>query len=215
MVLHHDIIQNPGTVFHIELQWIGSTARCIDDMVRQWGRTVDKYGLKLVEAYVTEIGDIRERNPFQSCFPIRLALPPPPVPAGVMEGTSGQPWCHGEYYEVALLRRFGFIVDTEGVGMYPRDVEVVYSYRRTAYKRSQFVHRSGAAFVQVCERPRGFLFLVNRLKIREREARPAVAMAEELRVRLVEFCGDETTLARFYDEETAGLGVDEPPPLSI
>ncbi|KAG6334522.1 hypothetical protein ID866_4575 [Astraeus odoratus] len=220
VILHHDIIQNPGTVFHFELQWIGSTARCIDDMLRQWGRTIEKYGLKLIEAYVTEISDIRDCNPFQSCFPIRLAVPPPVVPdldKRVPEGTQTT-----NYFEYALLKRFGFIIDIEATNMYPRDVDVVYSYRRVPFKYSQFVHRSGVAFVQVLEDSKGFLFLTNRLMgggrmgtaLKSRDFRPATA-AEDVRTRLEELCGNEVALTKFYEEEVAALGPDDPPPLSI
>ncbi|KAI6150578.1 hypothetical protein BKA82DRAFT_12489 [Pisolithus tinctorius] len=220
VILHHDIIQNPGTVFHFELQWIGSTARCIDDMLRQWGRTIEKYGLKLVEAYVTEISNIREHNPFQSCFPIRLSLPLPVVPDLERRVPEGTQTTH--YMEYALLKRFGFIVDIESTNMYPRDVDVVYSYRRAPFKYSQFVHRSGVAFVQVLGDSQGFLFLTNRLMgsgrmgatLKSRDPRPAAA-AERIRMRLQEFCGDKAALFRFYEEEIAALGPDEPPPLSI
>ncbi|KAI6045628.1 hypothetical protein EDC04DRAFT_2877047 [Pisolithus marmoratus] len=220
VTLHHDIIQNPGTVFHFELQWIGSTARCIDDMIRQWGRTIEKYGLKLVEAYVTEISNIRERNPFQSCFPIRLSLPPPVVPDLERKVPDGTQITH--YFEYALLKQFGFIVDIESTNLYPRDVEVQYSYRRAPFKYSQFVHRSGVAFIQVLGGSQGFLFLTNRLMgggrmgtaLKSRDPKPAVA-AERIRMRLQEFCGDKAALARFYEEEIAALGPDEPPPLSI
>ncbi|KAI6166822.1 hypothetical protein EDD17DRAFT_1095190 [Pisolithus thermaeus] len=220
VILHHDIIHNPGTVFHFELQWIGSTARCIDDMLRQWGRTIDKYGLKLVEAYVSEISDVRERNPFQSCFPIRLSLPLPVVPDLERRVPEGTQITH--YLEYALLKRFGFVVDIESTDMYPRDVDVVYSYRRAPLKYSQFVHRSGVAFVQVLRGSQGFLFLTNRLMgggrmgtaLKSRDSRPA-ATAERIRMRLQEFCGDKEALSRFYEEEIATLGPDEPPPLSI
>ena len=43
--------------------------------------TIERYGLRLVEAYVTQISDIRDRNPFQSCFPLPLSVPPPVVEA--------------------------------------------------------------------------------------------------------------------------------------
>ncbi|KAG6376409.1 hypothetical protein JVT61DRAFT_2394 [Boletus reticuloceps] len=195
VILHYDIIQNPGTVFHFELQWIDSTARCIEDTLRQWSRAIERYGLKLVEAYVTEISDVRDQDP---------------------EWT--QPT---HYFEYALLRRFGFIIDVEAVNMYPKEVDVVYSYRRAPFNYSQFVHRSGVAFVQVLEDAQGFLFLTNRLmgagrmgtamKSRDRPA----ASADEIRSRFQEFCSDEVTLANFYEEELAALGPDDPPPLSI
>ncbi|OAX41560.1 hypothetical protein K503DRAFT_863759 [Rhizopogon vinicolor AM-OR11-026] len=220
VVLHHDIIQNPGTVFHFELQWIGSTARCIEDSLRQWSRAIERYGLKLVEAYVMEIGDIRERNAFQSCFPLRLAIPPPIVPGLEKRVPEGTHTMH--YFEYALLRRFDFILDVEATNLYPKDVDVSYSYRRAPFKHSQFVHRSGAAFVQVLGGSQGFLFLTNRLlgpgrmgSAMKSKEQKSEAAAEEIRIKLQEMCSDEAVLIRFYDEELAVLGPDDPPPLSI
>lgn len=222
VILHHDIIHNPATVFHFELQWIGTTARCIEDQLRQWNRTIERYGLKLVEAYVTQISDIHECNAFQSCFPLKLAVPPPHIPdldRRIPEGTQTQ-----HYFEYALLRRFGFILDIEAADLYSDQVDVVYSYRRSAFKYSQFVHRSGVAFVQVLDDSRGFLFLTNRLMapgrmgtaLKSKEQRPA-AIAEDIRYKLNEFCSDAKGLLSFYDEELALLGnaPEDPPPLSI
>ncbi|KAJ7497489.1 hypothetical protein FB451DRAFT_234487 [Mycena latifolia] len=222
IILHHDIIHNPGTVFHFELQWIGTTARCIEDQLRQWNRTIERYGLKLVEAYVTQISDIRERNAFQSCYPLRLAIPPPSVPdleKRVPAGTHT-----AQYFEYALLRRFDFIVDIEAADLYPPQVDVIYSYRRAPFKYSQFVHRSGVAFVQVLGGEKGFLFLTNRLMgpgrmgttLKNKDHRPA-AEADKIRVELLRFCSDEKGLRRFYDEELELLGSapEEPPPLTI
>ncbi|KAG2037378.1 hypothetical protein BDR03DRAFT_920145 [Suillus americanus] len=220
VVLHHDIIQNPGTVFHFELQWIGSTARCIEDSLRQWSRAIERYGLKLVEAYVMEISDIRERNAFQSCFPLRLVIPPPIVPGLEKRVPEGTHTTH--YFEYAILKRFDFVLDVEATNLYPKDVDVSYSYRRAPFKHSQFVHRSGVAFVQVVGGSQGLLFLTNRLlgpgrmgnAMKSKEQRPET-VAEEIRIKMQEFCSDEAALIQFYDEELAALGPDDPPPLSI
>jgi hypothetical protein len=174
----------------------------------------------LVEAYVMEIGDIRERNAFQSCFPLRLAIPPPIVPGlekRVPEGTQST-----HYFEYALLKRFDFVLDVEATNLYPKDVDVSYSYRRAPFKHSQFVHRSGVAFMQVLSGSQGFLFLTNRLlgpgrmgsAMKSKEQRPEAA-AEDIRKRLQEICSDKVALTKFYDEELAALGPDDPPPLSI
>ncbi|TFK54688.1 hypothetical protein OE88DRAFT_1653133 [Heliocybe sulcata] len=221
VVLHHDIIHNPATCFHFELHWIGTTARCIEDILRQWSRTIERYGLKLVEAYVGQIADIRDRNAFQSCFPIRLVIPPPFVPG--MESRVPEGAQAAYYFEYALLRRFGFVLDIEAAHLYPDQVDVNYSYRRSSFSYSQFIHRSGVAFVQVLPNGRGFLFLTNRLlapgrmgTLKSKEQRPAIA-AEELRVRLHAFCEDAKQLMQFYDEEQAHLhdAQEEPDPISI
>ncbi|KAL0060638.1 vacuolar membrane-associated protein iml1 [Marasmius tenuissimus] len=222
VLLHHDIIHNPATVFHFELQWIGTTARFIEEQLRQWNKAIEKYGLKLVEAYVGQISDIRDRNPFQSCFPVRLAVPPPIVPDlhhRVPEGTQT-----ARFFEYAVLRRFGFIVDVEAADMYPETIDVVYSYRRAPFKYSQFVHRTGVAFVQVLGGAKGFLFLTNRLMgpgrmgstLMNKNFRPA-AEAERIRIEMSKFCQDKNALVEFYDATLAELGhsPEEPPPLSI
>ena len=122
--------------------------------------------------------------------------------------------------------------------MYPTTVDVFYSYRRSSFDYSQFVHRSGVAFVQVLGGVEGFLFLTNRLMAPGRAGgggggtnsggggghgggtgrfRPA-EQAETVRIELAKFCEDKEALTNFYDEVLARLppsGMDEPPPLSI
>lgn len=196
-----------------------------------WSGKIERYGLKLVEAYVSQISDIRERNPFQSCFPIRLALPPPVVPdiekrlhwTG-SDGDVGRSTPAQYFFEYALLQHFKFILDIEATDLYPDRVDVFYSYRRGAFTHSQFVHRTGVAFVQVLGGAEGFLFLINRLmgpgragaNMKNRGIRPAAA-AEELRLQMNEFCQDRAKLSAFYDEvlETLPTVPEDPPPLSI
>lgn len=224
MILHHDIIHNPATVFHFELQWIGTTAKCIEDQLRSLNRAIEGYGLKLVEAYVTQISDIREHNPFQSCCSIPLAVAPPVIPdldKRVPECTNPS-----QYFEYALLQKFNFIVDIEAAENYPDTVDVVYSYRRAPYRYSQFVHRSGVAFIQVVGGTAGFLFLTNRLLTPGRmgtfknKSKSPATVADELRAEMVNFCMDAKGLQAFYDEEIAAMPVpvpfaEEPPILTI
>ena len=220
VLLHYDLIHNPATCFHFEFHWIGTTARYIDDLLRQWTRTIERYGLKLVEAYVDQISDIREKNAFQSCFPIPLTRPPPSLSEIGRRLPDGVDALH--YFESALLRKFSFVLDIEGSDHYPSDVEVDYSYRRSTFKHCQWVHRSGVAFVQVIGGPEGFLFLTNRLMAPGRIGtalklqRPAAA-AEDLRDKLHRFCSSASDLAQFYDEEISLLdhALEEPPPLRI
>ncbi|KAH9966550.1 hypothetical protein BC827DRAFT_1124900 [Russula dissimulans] len=226
VILHHDLIHNPATIFHFELHWIGTAARCIEDMLRVWTRTIERYGLTLVEAYVSQISAIADRNPFQSCFPVRLAVQPPVVldiERRVPEHRQGEAV---RYFEYALLRRFGFVLDIEATNSYAAHVDAVYSYRRAPFAYSQFVHRSGVAFVQVLGGSQGFLFLTNRLMGSGRvggspigigRAPRVAAGAEELRIKLQAFCADKEVLLKFYDEELAQLMQvpDEPPLLTI
>ena len=221
MILHHDLIHNAETVFHFELQWIGTTARYIDDLIRQWGRMIERYGLKLVEAYVGEIVDISERNAFQSCLPIRLAVPPPVVPDLEKRVPEGTQITH--YFEYALLRKFGWVLDVEAAALYPEQIDVVYSYRRAAFKYSQFVHRSGKVFLQVLGGAQGFVLLRNRLMgpgrtMKSKDHRSWVR-EEEPEDELARFCSDKEALCQFYEDEKELLkqyhGMEEPPPLVI
>lgn len=237
-ILHHDIIHNPSTVFHFELQWVGTTAHCIEDLLRTWTRTIERYGLTLVEAYVNQIADIADSNPFQSCFPVPLVVKPPKIldlAERIPEGTSPTFW-----FEYALLKRFNFVVDVEPPGLHPSAVEVepVYSYRRAPFTRPQFVHRSGVAFVQILGGEDGFVFLINRLvgagRVREGlsgatssaggtgpKGSRLAAMAEDLRKHLHAFCSDATALSEFYEKEVShlapapGSNVQEPPPFDL
>lgn len=118
----------------------------------------------------------------------------------------------------------GYVLDIEAGCAYPDNVDVVYSYRRQPFAYSQWVHRSGLAFVQVLGGADGFLYLTNRLiapaKIGSavKLQRPGV-LAERLRLELQQLCSSERALAQFYGEELAQLDtaaqIDEPPPLKI
>lgn len=204
------------------MQWIGTTARCIEDQLKQWSRTIERYGLKLVEAYVGQICDIREQNPLQSCYPVRLSVPPPVVPdleKRVLEGTQTR-----NYFEGALLRRFGFVLDIEAADTYPEQIDPVYSYRRAPFKYSQWVHRSGAVFAQVLGGTSGFLFLINRLmapgrigtSLKSKEDRLS-ALADEVMFKMSDLCSDPASLNGFYEEEIAALAPvpEDPPPLKL
>jgi len=171
---------------------------------------------------VGQICDIRDHNPFQSCFPVRLAVPPPIVPDlehRIPEGTQAK-----HYFEFTMLRRFGFVLDIEAGDMSSENVEAVYPYRYAPFKYSQWVHRSGVAFVQVLGGAQGFLFLTNRLmgpgrmgtSLKSKEQR-AGAPADEIRIRMSQLCGDADALNAFYDEELALLTQvpEDPPPLKI
>lgn len=196
-ILHHDIIQNPDAAFHFQLHWIGTSAKFIDDTIQTWSRTVDRYGLRLVEAYVDQIIDITKTNVFQSCFPVQFAIPPPALPpnAGV------QP----DYLEGCLLRQLNYVPDICSSHHYGNSADVFYSYRNTPFTYSQWVHRSGLAFVQIIE-GKGFSWLTNRLAtirqmtvhekpLSEISERPNLIMDE-----LNEFCTDKVKLKAFWDK---------------
>lgn len=113
------------------------------------------------------------------------------------------------------------MLDIEAGDIYSDQVDVVYSYRRTPFKYSQWVHRSGIAFIQILGGSQGFLFLTNRLvapgrmgiSLKSKEQRVG-APADELMFKMNELCSDAVALEAFYDDELALLThVPEEPPL--
>ncbi|KIJ44370.1 hypothetical protein M422DRAFT_168412, partial [Sphaerobolus stellatus SS14] len=200
------------------LQWISTSARCLEELIRQWSRGIEKYGLRLVEGFVDQIVDIRDKNTFQCCFPIRLAVPPPVVKR-LPEGEAGTTDC---YVESQILKTFGFVVDVEAQDRYSDQIDVFYSYRRSSYKYTQWVHRSGAAFVQVIGGREGFRFLTNRLlgpgrlgTSRNIKGKTLSQIADGIREPLYAFCSDPAKLIEFYDEIKATIPEDDVEPLTI
>ncbi|KAE8229854.1 hypothetical protein CF326_g5162 [Tilletia indica] len=226
-ILHHDIAHNPANGFNFQIHWLGTTARFVEDTIRNWTANVERYGLRLIEAPVGQIKDIAKHNPFQAPMRIKLAVAPPPtssyahlLPVHVLPE---------QYFEYALLRYFGFILDQEASDRYPDNIEIVYESRPPKFDYSQFVHRSGIAFVQVMGGEEGFLWLNNRLFTSHLPANSragqgqraasrggsdlhqqltptaqgvtaqAQADADTLRYELADFCADKELLQAFYD----------------
>lgn len=163
-LLHHDLAHNPTNGFNFQIQWLGTTARFIEDLVQSWTRAVERYGLRLIEAPINQIKDVSKHNPFQAPLPISLALHPPP--SNVYRNLLPAHVSSLQFFEYVLLRRFGFILDQEASDMYlniSKDVIIEYKSRPNQFDYSQFVHRSGVAFVQVLPNNEGFLWLDNRL----------------------------------------------------
>lgn len=184
-VLHHDLAHNPENGFNFQIQWLGATARLVDELVQSWTRAVERYGLHLVEAPIAQIKDAGQQNLFHAPLQIRLAKPPPPyhVLAPLLErarcsrGTPPAPanemeqWLFrhvlshymtqaDQLFEIALLRHFHFVLDQEAMSRFPKHVDVYYSSRAANFDHTQFVHRSGVAFVQVLGGGDGFLWCV-------------------------------------------------------
>ncbi|OJZ91284.1 hypothetical protein ASPFODRAFT_125411 [Aspergillus luchuensis CBS 106.47] len=171
--LHYDRLHNPDNCFHIELSWMNTTAKLIEDAVISWASTAEKFGLKLVQVPIAEACAIDETQPFRKPYRVQLKLPPPkgPLPSLFQASTSSSttptsltqpspPDRH--YYQKALLRRFDFVLDFEARSAFPADVEVSYSWGIPDYRYPQYIHRSGSLLVQITD-DGDFLFLANRL----------------------------------------------------
>lgn len=172
VTLHYDRLHNPDNCYHLRLEWMNTTSKLIEDCLTSWARTVDRYGLKLVEAPIDEVSQIPKLNLFRAPLIVRPALQPADVPglgtaasaaaaaaAAADKDDSGIPTpitpAQGsdDFYHVALLRKFGFVLDTESASRFPADVRVRYSWGTPCFTHSQYIHRSGVIFAQVTPNP--------------------------------------------------------------
>lgn len=233
--LHYDRLHNPDNCYHIRIDWMNTTAKLIEDSLTSWARTVDRYGLRLVEAPIDEISVIPKRNPFRSPYIVKLCVPPPPAPPQYTQPSSPTvenmemstiltplpPPPHSAHPEKAdphhfhklILKKFHFVLDTESARNFPADVKVKYSWGMPSYRWSQYIHRSGSVFCQIAD-DGAFLFMANRLyTIRTGRASsvtyPAIAgdnvSPEGIKGDMDRFCNDPDALKKFYDEK-CGLG---------
>ncbi|THC99550.1 hypothetical protein EYZ11_001010 [Aspergillus tanneri] len=125
--LHYDRLHNPDNCFHIELSWMNTTAKLIEDTVLSWAATAEKFGLKLVQVPIAEACAIDETQPFRKPHVVQLRIPPPrpPAPTIFNQGSfsqQGTPDRH--FFHRALLRKFEFILDFEAGSAFPADVEI-------------------------------------------------------------------------------------------
>lgn len=163
--LHYDRLHNPENCFHIELSWMSTTPKLIEDTVLSWASTAEKFGLKLVQVPISEGCAIDKTQPFRKPYEIKLKVPPPKGPLHTVfnNASFAQPGPPDRlYYQKAILRKFDFVLDFEACSAFPPDVEVSYSWGKPDYLYPQFIHRSGSILAQVTDEG-DFLLLANRL----------------------------------------------------
>lgn len=165
MDLHYDRIHNPENCFHIELSWMNTTPKLIEDTLISWNSTAEKYGLKLMELPISEASSITETQVFRRPYPIKLKLQPPEPPSATTFAStsfSSQGVKDRLFYHKAILKKFDFVLDFEARSAFPDDVDVLYSWGKANYRFPQYVHRTGAILAQITDEGH-FLFLANRL----------------------------------------------------
>ncbi|KAJ5653664.1 Vacuolar membrane-associated protein iml1 [Penicillium lividum] len=163
--LHYDRLHNPENCFHIELSWMSTTPKLIEDTMHSWASTAEKFGLKLVQVPIAEACAIDKTRPFRKPYRVTLKVPPPkgPVHPVFNNASFAQPGPPDRlYYQKCILRKFDFVLDFEASSEFPADVEVSYSWGKPDYKYSQFIHRTGSVLAQITDEG-DFLFLANRL----------------------------------------------------
>ena len=194
VLLHYDRIHNPAACYHIRIEWLTATTRLVHQLLRTISNTAWRYGLRLVEAPIDEISHVTTMNPFREPLEIHLATTPPPSTEQFF------------YHQELLLKKFDFVVDTEAGSLFPsNNVDVLQSWGvKPSYSLTQYVHRSGLAFVQITARGT-FLWLTNRMYMARADtavvAPPQGLDADRLRGEFKTFCEDERRLEKWFLEE--------------
>ncbi|GBB87252.1 hypothetical protein RclHR1_01370011 [Rhizophagus clarus] len=202
-ILHYDVIYNVDTCYHFQLNWLACTARLIEELLQQWGRNAEKYGLKLVEAPVEQAMSLTDNNPFQSPTSIKLSLLPPTLEELEKLGKKLNPEInHNLYFEIELVKHFKFVLDVEADNRFPKEVDIIYSYHKTPYKYSQYIHRSGVAFIQICDPGEGFLWVNNRIYTTHNISNKNTSSPNPdlLLKEFQNFCNDKVALKKFWDD---------------
>ncbi|SCV99331.1 LAFE_0A00804g1_1 [Lachancea fermentati] len=154
--VHYDRVHNPDHCFHIRLEWLTATPKLIDDLINNWARLCERYGLKLVEVPWDELCTIPLTNPFHSFVDITLAI----NPWDDLEFENSQIMLQNKYYyHRYLLEKSGFLVDNRASKFLRSDTEyeIMYSWGRPKFKFIQYVHCTGAYIAEI--RENGNLFL--------------------------------------------------------
>lgn len=155
--VHYDKVHNPDHCFHIRLEWLTTTPKLLDDLVGNWSRLCERYGLRLIEIPWKELCAIPSINPFHSFVDIKLAINPwedPEFKDIEVLGTSKF------YYHMFLLKASGFLLDNRASAFLQEsecEFEVVYSWGTPEFKYAQYIHNTGAYIAEI--RSNGNLFL--------------------------------------------------------
>ncbi|KAL8692611.1 MAG: hypothetical protein Q9218_002398 [Villophora microphyllina] len=163
--LHYDRIHNPDNCYHIRIDWMNVTSKLIEDAIVSWAAAVERFGLKLVELPLAEASTITSMHPFRAPALVKLAKSPPSEqPQTFFDATSFTPQAKAEkhFYQVAMMKKFDFVLDFEAASAFPSDVDVTYSWGKPDYKYPQYIHRSGTLLAQITDEG-DFLLLANRL----------------------------------------------------
>ncbi|CCF58592.1 hypothetical protein KAFR_0E04420 [Kazachstania africana CBS 2517] len=155
--VHYDRVHNPEHCFHIRLEWLTTTPKLIDDLIANWSRVCERYGLNLVEMPWEELCSIPSTDPFHSFVEIPLAIDPWTDPEfNDYEITRTSKF----YFHIYLLKKSGFILDNRASKILQEgkiDIDITYSWGKPEFKYAQYIHNSGAYMAEI--RENGGLFL--------------------------------------------------------
>ncbi|KAJ3271438.1 vacuolar membrane-associated protein iml1 [Terramyces sp. JEL0728] len=198
-LLHYDTTHNTKNCYHFQLHWLVCTARLVEDMLHSWGRSAEKCGFKLVECPGVQASEFGEDNPFQALRPIKLSVLPPHSES-VLKNVKKKVLLPSEWFKRELVRTFNFVLDTESDSSFPPNSRG-FSYQRKPWPNTQYVHRSGIAFVQILPNDQGFLWVNNRLLLASNTSKSTlgtIPSPDLCRKQFEGFCADSSALEKFW-----------------
>lgn len=157
-IVHYDRVHNPDHCFHIRLEWLTATPKLIEDLITNWSRIAERYGLKLVEIPWDELCNIPSISPFHSFMNIKLAINPWLDPEFRDEAIFRE---QKFFYHTYLLEGSGFLLDNRASKFFQTEkncnYQIIYSWGKPMFKYAQYIHYSGACMAEI--RENGDLFL--------------------------------------------------------
>lgn len=155
--VHYDKVHNPDHCFHIRLEWLTATPKLIDDLLGNWSRICERYGLKLIELPWEELCAIPRMNPFHSFAEITLAI----NPWEDTEFYDKELFASNKfYYHICLLKLSGFLLDNRASKFLQENeisFDIKYSWGKPQFKYAQYIHNTGGYIAEI--RENGELFL--------------------------------------------------------
>lgn len=155
--VHYDRVHNPDHCFHLRLEWLTVTPKLIDDLIGNWSRICERYGLKMIEVPWEELFKIPKHNPFHSFVEITTVINPWKDEEFNFEEIFSANYY---FYHRHLLKSFGFYLDNRASRFLHSaniDFEVRYSWGKPEFKYAQYIHDTGACIAEI--REDGSLFL--------------------------------------------------------
>ena len=155
--VHYDRVHNPDHCFHIRLEWMTTTPKLIDNLLGNWSRICERYGLQLIELPWEELCSIPTMNPFHSFAKITLAINPWEDPEFYDQDLFAS---NKFYYHICLLKLSGFLLDNRASKFLQEqevNFDISYSWGKPQFKYAQYIHNTGAYIAEIRENGDFFL----------------------------------------------------------
>jgi hypothetical protein len=162
--VHIDRVHNPENAFHLQMEWMNTTSKLIEEAVVNLSRQSDRYGLRLVQVPMEEISTLPNDNPFVSLVRVQIVLDPltlDPADNSPENPLSDDPL----YYHKYFLHHNGFVLDTvPASSLMKKEVEIQYSWGKPFYNYGQYIHNSGTVLAQIVA-DNSFILMINALHV--------------------------------------------------